>query len=54
MRDTAVPLTTSQGCGGDAVDAVPNNVFGYGRIDAFKPILQFFPNKLYLPLSIRE
>lgn len=53
MRDTAVPLTSSQGCGGDAVDAVPNNVFGYGRIDAFKPILQFFPNKLYLPFSIR-
>lgn len=32
---TAAPLTTSQGCGGDASDAVPNNVFGWGRIDAW-------------------
>ncbi|VAW30904.1 Subtilisin-like serine proteases, partial [hydrothermal vent metagenome] len=54
MRDTAVPLTSSQGCGGDGVNDVPNNVFGYGRIDAFKAILEFFPNKMYLPLSIRE
>jgi uncharacterized repeat protein (TIGR01451 family) len=31
---SAVPLTTSQGCGGDGPVDVPNNVFGYGRIDA--------------------
>ncbi len=31
---TAVPLTTTQGCGGDSSSAVPNNVFGWGRIDA--------------------
>jgi hypothetical protein len=30
----AVPLTTSQGCGGDAPDDVPNHVYGNGRIDA--------------------
>jgi subtilisin family serine protease len=54
MRNTAVPLTTSQGCGGDGVNDVPNNVFGYGRIDALKAILQFFPNKLFLPFSIRS
>ncbi len=54
IRDTAVPLTTSQGCGGDAPDAVPNNVFGYGRIDALKTFLAYFPNKIYLPLSIQE
>jgi subtilisin family serine protease len=35
---TAVPLTTSQGCGGDASDAVPNNTFGHGRIDALAAV----------------
>jgi serine protease AprX len=38
IRDTAVPLTTTQGCGGDASDAVPNNVFGWGRIDALAAV----------------
>jgi serine protease AprX len=36
--DTAVPLTTTQGCGGDSSDAVPNNVFGWGRIDALAAV----------------
>jgi serine protease AprX len=31
---SAVPLVTSEGCGGDAIDDVPNNTFGHGRIDA--------------------
>lgn len=30
----AVPLTSSQGCGGDGPDDVPNNSFGWGRVDA--------------------
>lgn len=34
IRDTAVPLTTTDGCGGDTSTAVPNHTFGYGRIDA--------------------
>jgi uncharacterized repeat protein (TIGR01451 family) len=34
IQETAVPLTTSQGCGGDTQSAVPNHVYGYGRIDA--------------------
>ena len=54
LQDTAVPLTSSQGCGGDSPTDVPNHVFGYGRIDAFAPILEQFPLKLYLPLSIRQ
>jgi hypothetical protein len=29
-----VPLTSSQGCGGIGPTEVPNNVFGWGRIDA--------------------
>jgi len=31
---SAVPLTTTQGCGGDTSTDVPNNVYGWGRIDA--------------------
>ncbi|MFQ5434784.1 MAG: S8 family serine peptidase, partial [Anaerolineae bacterium] len=34
IQDTAVPLTTTQGCGGDTPTDVPNHVFGHGRIDA--------------------
>jgi subtilisin family serine protease len=35
LEDSAVPLTTTQGCGGDAASAVPNNVYGYGRLDVY-------------------
>jgi subtilisin family serine protease len=33
LQQTALHLTTTQGCGGDSSSAVPNNVFGFGRID---------------------
>ncbi|MEP7200188.1 MAG: S8 family serine peptidase, partial [Chloroflexota bacterium] len=33
LEQTAHPLTTTQGCGGDSATQVPNNVYGYGRID---------------------
>ena len=33
LEQTAVHLTTTQGCGGDGSNQVPNNVYGYGRID---------------------
>jgi len=38
IEQTAVPRTSSQGCGGDAADAVPNNVYGWGRIDALAAV----------------
>jgi serine protease AprX len=34
IEQTAVPLTTTNGCGGDTTTQVPNNTFGWGRIDA--------------------
>jgi serine protease AprX len=37
IRETAVPLSSSQDCGGTA-GLIPNNVFGAGRIDAFAAI----------------
>lgn len=33
FEQTAVALTSAQGCGGDATNQVPNNVYGYGRMD---------------------
>ena len=35
IRFSAVPLTTDQECGGIPGSEVPNNTFGYGRIDAW-------------------
>ena len=54
LQETAVPRTTTQGCGSDTPTSVPNNVYGYGRIDAFAYISQQFTHKVYLPLSITE
>ncbi|MBI5034322.1 MAG: S8 family serine peptidase [Chloroflexi bacterium] len=33
LEQSAVHLTTTQGCGGDTSSQVPNNVYGYGRVD---------------------
>jgi subtilisin family serine protease len=33
LRKTSVPLTSSQTCGGVPGSQIPNNVFGWGRID---------------------
>lgn len=34
LEQSAVHLTSDEGCGGDSATAVPNNVYGWGRIDA--------------------
>jgi serine protease AprX len=38
ITSTAVHLTTTQSCGGDTSTSVPNNVFGWGRIDALAAV----------------
>jgi subtilisin family serine protease len=38
IRASAVPLTTSQQCGGIPGSQIPNPVYGYGRIDALAAI----------------
>ena len=38
ITSTAVHLTTTQGCGGDTSTSVPNNVYGWGRIDALAAV----------------
>ena len=34
ITQSAWPLTSAQGCGGDTPTSLPNNVYGWGRIDA--------------------
>jgi subtilisin family serine protease len=34
IMESAAPLYTDQGCGGDDLDSLPNHVYGWGRIDA--------------------
>jgi subtilisin family serine protease len=38
IEQTAVPRTTTQGCGGDSSTQVPNNVYGWGRVDALAAV----------------
>jgi len=38
LKATAVPLTTTQVCGGVSGDEIPNNTYGWGRIDGFAAV----------------
>lgn len=53
IERTAIPLTTSEGCGGDSIRAVPNHTFGHGRIDAWAAVrtylLPALPFSVLLP-----
>ncbi len=39
ITQSAQPLLTTQGCGGDTPGSLPNNVYGWGRIDALAAVL---------------
>jgi subtilisin family serine protease len=43
ITSNALPLTTSEGCGGDTSDDVPNHTYGHGRIDALAAVLAVTP-----------
>ena len=38
LRETAIPLTSVQNCGGVSGLKIPNNTFGYGRINALAAV----------------
>jgi subtilisin family serine protease len=38
LERSALLRTTTQGCGGDSTTIVPNNVFGWGRLDILKAV----------------
>ncbi len=44
ITSTALHLTTTQGCGGDTPTLVPNNVYGWGRIDALAAVQAVLPS----------
>jgi len=44
IQQTARPRTTSQGCGSDGADEVPNNVYGWGIVDALAAVQQAPPS----------
>lgn len=45
IEQNAVPLTSSENCGGVSGDEIPNNTYGWGRIDALNTIFDhiYFP-----------
>ena len=43
IAQTARPRTTTQGCGGDGPDDVPNNVYGWGIVDALAAVQTDIP-----------
>lgn len=49
LEETAVPITSSQECGGLLPAQIPNYVFGYGRIDV-KAAVDRALNELYVPI----
>lgn len=54
ILESAVPLTTTQDCGGTA-GQVPNNVYGWGRIDALRAVsdvnITFYT---YFPITLNN
>jgi subtilisin family serine protease len=38
IEQTAVKKTTTEGCGGDTATQVPNNTYGWGRVDALAAV----------------
>ncbi len=55
IKESALPRFSTDGCGGDALDSLPNHTYGWGRIDALaayrllQPELQFH---VYSPIWI--
>jgi subtilisin family serine protease len=54
IEETAVPLTSDQGCGRDTPSSVPNHVYGWGRVDALaavRAIAPTYPECYHLSLT---
>ncbi len=43
LEQTATAFTSSQNCGNDNSSSIPNNVFGYGEVDALAAVNQALP-----------
>jgi uncharacterized repeat protein (TIGR01451 family) len=51
LEQTARPRTSSHGCGGDAADQVPNNVYGWGIVDALAAVQEVLPPTIGLTIT---
>ena len=50
IEQNALPLTTLENCGGVPGSQIPNNTYGWGRIDALETIFDF----TYCPLIMKS
>ncbi len=52
IRESAAPLTGVQECGGVSGSTIPNNTYGYGRIDALDAFIDVdLPHRQYIPYT---
>ncbi len=52
---SAVPLTTNEICGGVSGSQIPNNTYGWGRVDAWNTLVEALDlPTIYLPLLIKS
>ena len=49
IKSSAKPITTSQSCGGVSGNLIPNNTYGWGRIDALAAVQKLPLHHLYIP-----
>ena len=49
IERTALPRTTTQSCGGVAGSSIPNNTYGWGRVDALHTAARLL-NPFFLPV----
>ena len=47
IEQNALPLTSTENCGGVSGELIPNNTYGWGRIDAMETLFE----DIFLPLS---
>jgi uncharacterized repeat protein (TIGR01451 family) len=52
IEHSAVHLTSSQTCGGVTGDSIPNNTYGWGRIDAQKAVGSVAPHRITINKSV--
>jgi subtilisin family serine protease len=52
IERTALPHTTTQTCGGVPGSSIPNNAYGWGRVDAFRAAT-WFVNPFFFPIISR-
>jgi len=50
IEASALPRTSTQTCGSVPGSNIPNNIYGWGRIDALAALRYLLPELVYIPL----